>query len=96
MQNTTLRRAEMDEQALADPFMYAMASRAADITSMVRDALLAGRAQLAFHPIVTADGHQKIAFHEGLVRLTDETGQIIPARSTGAAAFGERFGTANR
>ena len=79
MQNTTLRRAEMDDQALADPFMYAMASRAADVTAMVQDALSAGRAQLAFHPVVTADGQQTIAFHEGLMRLTDETGRIIPA-----------------
>ncbi|MFT7107787.1 MAG: hypothetical protein ACJAVT_002316 [Yoonia sp.] len=78
MQNTTLWRAEMDEQALADPFIYAMASRAADITAMVRDALSAGRAQLAFHPVVTADGQQTIALHEGLVRLTDETGRIVP------------------
>lgn len=79
MQNTTLRRAEMEDQALADPLMYAMASRAANAPTMVRDALAAGRAQLAFHPVVTADGQQSIAFHEGLVRLTDQDGQIIPA-----------------
>ena len=79
MQNTTLRRAEIDDQAVMDPLLYAMANREADITTMVRHALAAGRAQLAFHPVVTADATRRIAFHEGLVRLTDQTGRIIPA-----------------
>lgn len=79
MQNTTLRRAHVDEQALADPFAVAMASRDADVISMVRAALDAGRAQLAFHAVVTADRDNHVAFHEGLVRLTDETGRVIPA-----------------
>ena len=79
MQNTTLRRADMEDQALVDPLLYAMASRDADVRTMVRDALAAGRAQLAFHPVVTADLERRVAFHEGLVRLKDETGRIIPA-----------------
>lgn len=79
MQNTTLSRAEVDEQSLVDPLIYAMASRDADITKLVRDALSAGRAQLAFHPVVTADRNNMVAFHEGLVRLSDEGGRIIPA-----------------
>ena len=79
MQNTTLRRADMEEQALVDPFTYALASRDADVTTMVRDALAAGRAQLAFHPVMTADAERRVAFHEGLVRLKDEAGRVIPA-----------------
>jgi EAL domain-containing protein (putative c-di-GMP-specific phosphodiesterase class I) len=79
MQNTTLRRADMEDQALVDPFTYALASRDADVTTMVRDALAAGRAQLAFHPVMTADAERRVAFHEGLVRLKDEAGRVIPA-----------------
>ena len=79
MQNTTLRRADMEEQALVDPFLYAMASREADVTTMVRDALAAGRAQLAFHPVLTAGEDRRVAFHEGLERLKDDTGRVIPA-----------------
>jgi EAL domain-containing protein (putative c-di-GMP-specific phosphodiesterase class I) len=79
MQNTTLRRAQMDDEAVVDPLLYAMASREADVTTMVRDALAAGRAQLAFHPVVTADADRRLAFHEGLVRLKDEAGRVIPA-----------------
>ncbi len=79
MQNTTLRRADMEEQALVDPLLYAMASRDADVMTMVSAALDAGRAQLAYHPVVTAGGEHTIAFHEGLVRLKDEEGRVIPA-----------------
>lgn len=79
MQNATLSRVEIDENALMDPLHYAMASRDADVMSLVRDALAAGRARLAFHPIVTADVHQRTVFYEGLVRLMDDAGRIIPA-----------------
>ena len=79
MQNTTLRRADMDEQALGDPLGYAMASRDADTATMVADALDAGRSQLAFQSVVTAGAQSQTAFYEGLIRLTDEEKRIIPA-----------------
>lgn len=79
MQNATLRRVEMYEQAVVDPLQYAIASQSADVPTMVRNALAAGRAQLAFHPVVTSDGSQTVAFYEGLVRLTGEEGRMIPA-----------------
>ncbi|MDX8352663.1 EAL domain-containing protein [Cognatiyoonia sp. IB215182] len=79
MQNATLARVEMDEQALIDPLHYAMASRDADVMLLVNEALDAGRARLAFHPIVTADAEPRVAFYEGLVRLMDDAGRIIPA-----------------
>lgn len=79
MHNTTLSRAQVEEDALIDPLVYAMASRDADTTALVRDAVSARRAQLAFHPVVTADDENLTAYHEGLVRLLDEEGRIIPA-----------------
>lgn len=79
MQNTTLGRSDIEERAFTDPFKYAMASRDADIMTMVADALAAGRAKLAFQPVMTADASPKIAFSEGLIRLTDEGGRVIPA-----------------
>ena len=79
MQNTTLSLAQLDAQALGDPLIYAMASRDADVTRLVRDALSQGRGQLAFHPVVTAETGNFVAFHEGLIRLSDEEGRIIPA-----------------
>lgn len=79
MQNTTLSHAQIEQQGLIDPFSYAMASRDTDLTQLVDDALAAGRAQLAFDRVVTADDHTLTAFHEGLVRLIDEEGRVIPA-----------------
>lgn len=79
MQNTTLSRAQLEEQALVDPLIYAMASRDADVPRLVRAALAGGRGQLAFHPVVTADNDNLVAFHEGLMRLSDEEGRLIPA-----------------
>lgn len=79
MQNTTLSHAQIEQQGLIDPFSYAMASRDADVKQLVDSALAAGRAQLAFHRVVTADDHTLTAFHEGLVRLIDEEGRVIPA-----------------
>ena len=79
MQNTMLRRSDLDEKALLDPLHYAMASRDADVMNLVGSALDAGRARLAFHPIVTTDDQPRIAFYEGLVRLRDDAGRVIPA-----------------
>lgn len=68
-----------DDTALLDPFHYAMASRDADVLTLVREALAAGRARLAFQPIVTAGPKSRIAFYEGLVRVLDDAGRVIPA-----------------
>lgn len=65
--------------AVADPLLYALASRDADVMTLVRDALAAGRVSLAFHPVVTTDPVPKTAFHEGLIRVKDDAGRIIPA-----------------
>ncbi|SFR60273.1 EAL domain, c-di-GMP-specific phosphodiesterase class I (or its enzymatically inactive variant) [Yoonia tamlensis] len=70
---------ELDDLALRDPLNYAIASRDADVMDLVRDALANGRARLAFQPIMTREDNPKIAFYEGLVRLLDDAGRIIPA-----------------
>lgn len=62
-----------------DPLGFAMASRDADILSMVRQALAAGRAQLAYQPIVIADDPKRVAFYEGLIRVRDDAGRVLPA-----------------
>ncbi len=79
MQNTTLRQYDMEDRALGDPLSYAMASRDRDLMRIVGDALAAGRAQLAFHPVYSAANQGQIVCHEGLLRLSDARGHIIPA-----------------
>ncbi len=46
---------------------------------MVRAALERGDAVLAFQPVMRADG-AGVAFYEGLIRIMDDTGRVIPAR----------------
>lgn len=47
---------------------------------MVGAAILRGDALLAYQPIVQSDRPSRIAFHEGLFRVVDETGRFIPLR----------------
>lgn len=48
--------------------------------SMVREALQNRRAMLAWQPVVMGRDPRRVAFHEGLIRLLDPTGRVIPAR----------------
>ncbi len=61
------------------PLNIAIRGRDSDILAMVRDAVEHREALLAYQPIVHADGAQTPAFHEGLIRILDSTGRIIPA-----------------
>lgn len=79
MQKTHLEDKVTQDQSLLDPLQFAMASRDADVLTLVREALAAGRARLAFQPIVTAGPSGKIAFYEGLIRVMDDAGRVIPA-----------------
>lgn len=65
--------------AAQDPLDYAVARRDSDVLTMVRTALDQQHAQLAFQPIVLSKDIGGIAFYEGLIRLKDEQGRIIPA-----------------
>ncbi len=62
-----------------NPLDYAMASRDHDILTLVRNALEAQNCALAFQPVVRTDIPSQVAFYEGLIRLRDEGGRIIPA-----------------
>lgn len=62
-----------------DPLSFAVAHQKRSTLTMVRDALENGRALLAFQPIVQAHGEGAIAFHEGLIRILDDQGRVIPA-----------------
>ena len=63
-----------------DPLSTAVRERDRDILTMVRQALNDQRVMLAYQPIVRADSPDRAAFYEGLIRIMDKTGRIIPAR----------------
>ena len=62
------------------PLDFVIAERDRNTLQMVREALRRKQVMLAFQPVVRADAEQRPAFYEGLIRVLDETGRIIPAR----------------
>ncbi len=61
------------------PLSVAIARRDQDTMQMVRRAVRTGRLMLAFQPVVRAANPEMPAFYEGLIRVLDHTGRIIPA-----------------
>ena len=65
---------------ISNPLGYAVAARDKSVLQMVETALRNKQVLLAYQPIVQAQAPTKVAFYEALLRLTDETGRIIPAK----------------
>lgn len=61
------------------PLNFAVTSRDRSVIEMVTDAVQNDRAMLAYQAIVPAGAPNKPAFYEGLIRVMDTTGRIIPA-----------------
>jgi EAL domain-containing protein (putative c-di-GMP-specific phosphodiesterase class I) len=61
------------------PLHYAVAQRDQNIVEMVRDAITHKQTLLAFQPVMRAGPSAEVAFYEGLIRVLDATGRIIPA-----------------
>lgn len=68
------RRASTEDM---DPLSFAVSQRDRMVMDMVREALNTSRLLLAFQPIMSITG--SVAFHEGFIRLLDDTGRAIPA-----------------
>lgn len=62
-----------------NPLDAAVSERDKDILSMVRRSLERKDVLLAYQPVVSAAQPDRIAFFEGLIRVLDDTGRIIPA-----------------
>ena len=61
------------------PIAAAVSARDADVLAMVTEAVRHKEAMLAFQPVVRSQVQSSAAFYEGLIRLLDETGRVIPA-----------------
>ena len=69
----------------ASPLGVAISEDDRQTLTMVRAAIDAKRLRLAYQPVVLARDAAQVAFHEGLIRVLDPTGRIIPARDFMAA-----------
>ncbi len=63
-----------------DPLSYAVAARDQSTIQMVEQAVRHKQVMLAYQAIVPAGDQSRPAFYEGLIRVLDETGRIIPAK----------------
>lgn len=61
------------------PLDLAVKLRDADVLTMVTRALNAGDVLLAYQPVVQSRNPDRVVFYEGLVRVLDATGRVIPA-----------------
>ncbi|PVA11387.1 EAL domain-containing protein [Pelagivirga sediminicola] len=65
---------------LQDPLSYAISARDQSTIAMVEEAVRHKQVMLAFQPVVPAGQTERVAFYEGLIRILDDTGRIIPAK----------------
>ncbi|MBC7157685.1 MAG: EAL domain-containing protein [Rhodobacteraceae bacterium] len=62
------------------PLAAAVDRRDRATLEMVARAVAERRVRLAYQPVMQAADPSRVAFHEGLIRILDETGRPIPAR----------------
>jgi EAL domain-containing protein (putative c-di-GMP-specific phosphodiesterase class I) len=63
-----------------NPLDFAIAQRDRETLAMVRRAVERRDVVMAFQPVVQTARPDRIAFYEGLIRVLDSTGRVIPAK----------------
>ena len=63
-----------------DPLSFAVAARDRSVLQMVEAALKRKQVLLAYQPVVQAQAPDRVAFYEGLLRVLDASGRVIPAK----------------
>lgn len=67
------------EGARGGPLSHAIVERDKSVFNMVRRSVQTGNLALAYQPVVRAGQPDQVAFLEGLIRIMDERGRVIPA-----------------
>lgn len=67
------------EPGTESPLHFAVAQRDQKTINMVEAAIRHKQVLLAYQPVMQARAQTKVAFYEGLIRVLDETGRVIPA-----------------
>ncbi len=67
-------------QGADSPLSSAVSSRDRSVLHMATEAVKHKQCKLAFQPVIQAQSPHSVAFYEGLIRVLDETGRVIPAR----------------
>ncbi len=67
------------EPGSESPLSFAVSRRDQATLDMVAEAVAHKQTLLAYQPIMRSDAPHKVAFYEGLIRVLDDTGRVIPA-----------------
>lgn len=86
------RKRKLVDPGQESPLEFAVQSRDRNTLTMVREALDRGDCVLAYQPVVQAAQPQGVAFYEGLIRILDETGRVIPAKDFMGAVESQELG----
>lgn len=74
------RKAKLDAEAgVASPLGAAISVADQETMAMVREAVRGKRLRLAYQPVVLSRHPDRVAFWEGLIRVQEPNGRIIPA-----------------
>ena len=83
----------IDAQAgLASPLGAAISTADRETMAMVREAVRSRRLRLAYQPVVLTRDPSRVAFYEGLIRVQEPNGRIIPAGDFIGAVEGNELG----
>lgn len=66
--------------AMQSPLNIAIANRDSKTMDMVHAAIEHKQTLLAYQPVMMSNNPSNVGFYEGLIRVLDETGRIIPAK----------------
>ncbi|MFZ1727950.1 MAG: EAL domain-containing protein [Albidovulum sp.] len=80
MHNRGNNRCNPVDPASESPLSAAVSQQGRETMSLVQGAVERRDVLLAYQPVFEANQMDKPAFYEGLIRLLDDTGRIIPAR----------------
>ena len=85
MQTDEVRPRVEARVGVASPLGVAISQADADTMRMVDDAIRTRRLALAYQPVVLSRDPGRVAFYEGLIRVLEPNGRIIPAADFMAA-----------
>ncbi|MEO8240776.1 MAG: EAL domain-containing protein [bacterium] len=76
----------------ASPLGVALSKQDEETIGMVAEAVVRKRMRLAYQPVVLSRDPGRVAFHEGLIRVMEPNGRIIPAKNFMGAVESHELG----
>jgi len=90
--NRRFKQGQNGPNAAQSPLDIAVENRDSQTMEMVRAAIEHENTLLAYQPVMMSNDPTKVGFYEGLIRVLDETGRIIPAKDFSEVIEGTELG----